>query len=62
MDERIGEVIAKLKADSNGLAFTGFITNAYVTHPSALRGRSGAILVPKRPEGSLMATEFKRLG
>ncbi|WP_219094619.1 hypothetical protein [Pseudomonas sp. UMAB-40] len=38
MDERIAEVIAKLKADSNGLAFTGFISNAYVTHPSVLDG------------------------
>ncbi|WP_160108097.1 hypothetical protein [Pseudomonas izuensis] len=38
MNDRICDVIARLKVDSDGLAFTGFIANAHVTHPSVLEG------------------------
>lgn len=38
MDERIDEVIAKLNVDANGLAFTGYITNAHVIRKSVLEG------------------------
>jgi hypothetical protein len=36
MNDRISDVIARLKVDSDGLAFTGFIANAHVTHPPVL--------------------------
>lgn len=38
MNDGIGEAIAKLRVDAGGVEFTGFITNAHISHPSVLGG------------------------
>jgi hypothetical protein len=38
MTDTIDEAILKLKADAANVAFTGYVTNAYVEHPSSLIG------------------------